>query len=215
MPQKNYLNYIKYEIMKANRFIERVYELLEKNDFTDLAEEDKIYVRSVISENEYNKLRRTLRDTEAFFGNTKEFKMAESGFNSLLSTEKKKNTLIKLLKRPIQLYKVAAALVVLLGIYSFIHLKNVQEKNSPLISNDTIYIYKIDTVYSKIVDTVKLLKQKIVYLSHDKDTDTQLKLLSNAKYEYDPDRKSYCDDIEKIMELAFNNSFSNDTLLKN
>jgi hypothetical protein len=215
MPQKSYQNYIKYKIMKANQGIERVYELLEQRNFADLCEEDKIYVRSVISEKEYNKLRRTLRDTEAFFGNTKEFKMTESGFSTLLSTEKKRITLIELLKRPVQLYKIAAALIVLMGLYSFIHLKTVRGKNEPLISNDTIYIYNSDTVYSKIVDTVRLLKAKIVFISNEKGTDTQGKLLSNAKYEYDHYKEICQGDRKKIIELAFNNNSSNDTLFKN
>jgi hypothetical protein len=201
--------------MKSNPGIERVYELLEQQNFEDLCKEDKIYVRSVISEKEYDKLRRTLRDTESLFGSTQEFKLNESGFSSLLSTVKKKSNLIELLKRPTQLYKIAAALIVLMGLYSFIHLKNVKGKNEPLISNDTIYIYNSDTVYSKIVDTVKLLKAKIVFISNEKGTDTQWKLLSNAKYEYDHFKETYPGNLNKIIEMAFNNNSSYDTLFKN
>ncbi|MGD0756314.1 MAG: hypothetical protein ABR927_14775 [Bacteroidales bacterium] len=201
--------------MKANQDVEKVYELLEQFDFNELSKQDKSYVLSIISVDEYNNLRSTLKNTERFFSNSEELTLSDSIYKSLILKSKNGNIILKFLKQPIQLYKVAASVIVFVGLYSFIHFTNLHEKNNTLASNDTIYIFKTDTLYSKFVDTVRLIKEKIVYLSREKDQVTPDKLLSNAKYECDSNKEICPNDIDKIKDLAFRNNVSNDTLFKN
>lgn len=198
--------------MKANQGVERVFELLEQFDFNELCEQDKIYVLSVITEKEYNNMRGTINDVGTFFNNSEDVNLNSSIYKSLINKNKHVNILLKLLKQPIQLYKVAASVIVLIGLYSLIHFTNLKEKSSPISSNDTIFIYNTDTIYSKFVDTVRLIKEKIVFISREQDLLTPDKLLSNAKYEYDHNKEICPNDIDKIIELGFNNNVSNDTL---
>jgi hypothetical protein len=51
-----------------------------------------------------------------------------------------------------------------------------------------------------------------VFISREKGLLTQDKLLSNAKYEYDQNKEICPNDIDKIVELVFNNNVFNDTL---
>jgi hypothetical protein len=53
--------------MDANQNIERAYELLEKFDFNELSEKDRLYILSVMTENEYGEMRDTIKDTDNFF----------------------------------------------------------------------------------------------------------------------------------------------------
>jgi hypothetical protein len=200
--------------MKANQGVERVFELLEQFDFNELCEQDKIYVLSVITEKEYNNMRGTINDVGSFFTNSVDVNINSSIYKSLINKNKHVNILIKLLKRPIQIYKVAASAIVLIGLYSFFHLTNLKEKTSPITSNDTIFMYNTDTVYSKFVDTVRLIKQKIVFISREQDLLPSDKLLSNVEYEYDQNKEICPSDIDIIIELGFNNSVSNDTILE-
>ena len=92
--------------------------------------------------------------------------------SSLIALKKEQNIIIRFLKRPVQLYKVAATVIVLTGLFSFIHFTNLHEQNNNSLSNDTIYIYKTDTVYSRIIDTVKHIKEKVVYITRKMDPES-------------------------------------------
>jgi len=215
MQQKNCQNHLKNKSMKADQNMERMYELLEKFEFHELSDKDKNWVLSVMPISEYNNLRGTLTDVEMYFTNSEDLNLNPSIYKSLLSKRKKENNLLRLLKQPIQFYKIAASVLVIAAIYSVIHLTNLHEKNTPAISTDTIYIYKTDTVYSKFIDTVRMIKEKIVYVSHEKEPGTQSKLLSAAKNDYDCKKEICPGDIDRIKAFVYNNNVSNDTLFKN
>ena len=215
MQQKNYLNFIKAKSMKANENMERVYELLELFNFGELPEQDKSYILSVMSESEYTNLRSTITDTEIFFANAEELNLNESLYKALINKRKNENFLIRVLKQPVQFYKVAASVLIILGLFSIFHYTNLNDNNKKKASNDTIYIYKTDTVYSRFVDTVKLIKEKIVYITQKKEPDPSLKLLSSAKPDYDSSKEICPNDIDRIKAFVFNNNVSNDTLFKN
>jgi len=200
--------------MKTNQNMERVYELLEQFNFNELSERDKIYILSVMPETEYINMRDTIKETEGFFTNAAELNLSDSLYKSLMNKSRKGNILLKLLKQSVQLYKVAASVLIILGIYSVIHYSNLHEKNSTLALNDTIYIHKTDTIYSKLIDTVRIIKEKIVYIPREKVRVAPVKLLSNSKNEYDCNKEICPDDIDKIKGLAFNNNISRDTLFK-
>jgi hypothetical protein len=200
--------------MEVNQNMDKVNELLEQFDFNELSEQDKMYILSIMSEIEYINMRDTLKDTENFFAQSVDLNPNDSLYEFLMNNSKNENRFIKFLKHPIQLYKVAASIVIVLGIYSFFHYSNPQGKNSLLALHDTIFINKIDTVYSKIVDTVKVIKEKIVYIPKERDLIASVKLLSNSKLEYDCNREICPNNVDKIKELAFNNNVSSDTLWK-
>lgn len=200
--------------MEVNQNMGKVNDLLEQFDFNELSEQDKMYVLSVITEKEYNNMRGTINDVGTFFNNSEDVNLNSSIYKSLINKNKHVNILLKLLKQSIQLYKVAASVIVLIGLYSLIHFTNLKEKSSPISSNDTIFIYNTDTIYSKFVDTVRLIKEKIVFISREQDLLTPDKLLSNSKLEYDCNREICPNNVDRIKELAFNNNVSSDTLWK-
>jgi hypothetical protein len=200
--------------METNQNIERVYELLEQFDFNELSEQDKLFVLSQITETEYNKMRSTIKDTQTFFVHDIEPIRDNSSVTSSKKDTVNKNLLLHLLKQPIQFYKVAASIVILIGIYSAIQYFNPQGKSNLLTSNDKIYINKTDTVYSKIVDTITIIKERIIYIPKGIEVATSFKLVSNSKNKYDCNKEICPSDIDIIKELANNNNASKDTLLK-
>src|SRR5450759_3680467 len=149
--------------MKANPYLEQVYELLEQFDFKALSEKDKIFVLSKMSEEEYTKMRSSIKDTEVFFLNSSEPNLNEMLFSSIIQTNHKPNILIKILNQPVKLYQFAACIVLIIVIYTLKQYSDLPDKTSSLPAKDTIFIQKTDTVYSKLADTVWILKEKILY----------------------------------------------------
>ena len=200
--------------METNPNRERVYGLLEQYDFIELSEHDKSYILSILSEFEYINMRNALKQTQIFFASNVEPNLNDSLQALLMRKDKGENKILKFLKLPIQLYKVAASILIILGIYSAIHYSYPKEKNRLLALTDTIYINKTDTVFSRLVDTVKIIKERVVYISSPNDISVSDKLLSNSKNDYDCDKEICPNNIDKIKDLAFNNNVSNDTLWK-
>lgn len=198
--------------MKANQDMERIYELLEKSDFNDLSEKDRTYILSVMTADDYIKQRETLKDIEVFFSDVDSPELNQSVFESLPDLKQEENGIIRFLKKPVKLYKVAAAIIVLTGLFSFIHFTNLHEQKNNSLSNDTIYIYKTDTIYSRIVDTVRQIKEKVVYITRTKDPESSSFLLMTAKNDFDSINPK---EIDRNKSLVYNNSVSNDTVIKN
>jgi hypothetical protein len=198
--------------MKANQNMERIYELIEQFDFNELSESDKAYILTLISETEYNNMRNTLKDTENYFAQTLEPKLNDPA-KFIPDQSKNENRIIKLLKQPIQLYKVAASIVVILGIYSLIHYSNQQQKSNLLAVHDTIIIHKTDTVYSKLVDTIRIIKEKIVYVPQKQELLASNKILSDSKNVSDCNKEICPADLDKIKAMTYNNNVSHDKLL--
>jgi hypothetical protein len=209
--------------MKANTYLERVYELLEQFDFNELSENDRIYILSKMTEKEYINMRSTIKDTETFFSNSSEPNINVSLLSSIINTNHKPNILIKILNQPVKFYQLAASIVLILAIYTIKQYSDFPDKNSILPLHDTIFIQKTDTiypkladtVYSKLVDTVKSIKEKIIYISREKDTNTHVKLLSTTAYVFDSSKVVLKKTTDSIKELSFIKDVSSDTLFKN
>jgi hypothetical protein len=201
--------------MKANRHFERLYEMLEQFDFNELSENDRIYVLSEMTENEFNNMRSTLKDTKTFFSNSCEPNINESIFNSLISTNHRPNILIKILNHPVKFYQLAASILLLLGLYFIIQYSELPDKNSAIPINDTIYIRKPDSLSSKLADTVKNIKEKIIYITREKDTNPMDKLLFTAKFEFDSGKIGCPTNFEIIKQVTFFADTSGETLFKN
>lgn len=201
--------------MKANPYLERVYELLEQSDFKELSDEDRIYVLSEMSEKEYINLRGTIKTTESFFLSSKEPNLNDSLLTSLLDTTHKPNIFLRILNQPVKIYQLAASILLILGIYTIKQYSDLPGKNSELPESDTIYVQKTDSVYSKLADTVKIIKEKIIYISREKDYDIHDKLLSAATYDFDGSKTFRSGYQDRTRELTLNENVSNDTLFKN
>lgn len=200
--------------MESNRNMERAYELLERFDFNELPERDRLYILSVMTEDEYSEMRNTLKYTVGFFSNTAEPSMDESELTSLVAKNKRENNVIKLLKYPVQLYKVAASLLIVLGLYSVFQHSILQERYNLLASHDTVFIHKTDTIYTRLIDTINIIKTKIVFVPQKTDIAASGILLSVARNEYDCKKEICPNEVDQIKKLAYNNNASNDTLLK-
>jgi hypothetical protein len=212
--------------MKANPYSEIVYELLEQFDFNELSEKDRTYVLSNMSEKEYINMRSSIKDIETFFSNSSEPNINVSLLSSIIITNHKPNIFKNILNKPVKFYQLAASIVLILAIYAIYAIKQNSDfpnKNSGLPLHDTIFIQKTDsmdpkladTVYSKLVDTVKSIKEKIIYISREKDTDTHVKLLSKTAYVFDSSKIFFKISTDSIKELTFIKDVSSDTLFKN
>jgi hypothetical protein len=200
--------------MKAHQDMERVYELLEQIDFTELADMDKKYVLSMMTEKEYVQMRNTLKDVEQSLSGSEELVVSDLVFSSLMNKPRKSNSVLKLLMMPVQIYKVAAMVLLILGLYTVIQLSFFPEKKNTLALNDTLNIHKTDTVYTRLVDTVKIIKEKIIYVSQGKENLKPVKLLTNSGFLFDSTKEICPEDIDRIKELASNNPFYRDTLIR-
>jgi hypothetical protein len=198
--------------MKANQDMERIYDLLERYDFNDLPENDRTYVLSVMMADEYIDHRAVLKDTEILFSVEEKIKVNPAVFGSISVLKQEENKIIRFLKKPVQMYKFAAAIVILTGLFSFVHLTNLHEQNRKVLSNDTIYIYKTDTIYSRIVDTVKQIKEKVVYITQKKEPESKSYLLMTARNEFDSIQP---DEFDRIRGLVIKDSIAKDTLITN
>jgi hypothetical protein len=131
-----------------------------------------------------------------------------------MTKNRNENKFIQFIKLPVQLYKVAASILIAFGLYAIIQYSMPHEKNSLLSSGDTNIIYKTDTIYARLVDTVNIIKTKTVYILQKAENFTSGKILSNVKIDYDCKKEICPDEVVEIKELTFNNNISRDTLLK-
>jgi len=200
--------------MKANQDRERVYELLEQSDFTELTDTDKKCVLSMMTEKEYVQMRTTLKDVEQSLSASEELVVSDLVFNSLMNKPQKNNSVLKLLKKPVQFYKVAAMVLLILGLYTVIQLPFFPEKKNTIALNDTLNIHKTDTVYTRLVDTVKIIKEKIIYVSQGKENLKPAKLLTKSGFLFDSTKEICPEDIDRIKALASNSPFYRDTLIR-
>lgn len=200
MRRGNYQNFIKNNTMNSNQDMGSIYELLEKSDFADLSENDRERVLLEMTTSEYNSLRSTLKDTDMYFSNAREIDPEKSVYETLINIKKQESPLIRILRQPVQLYKVAAAIILLTGLFSLIHFTNLHEQNTNTLSNDTIFIYKTDTVYSRLIDTVKHIREKVVYISHKNAPEREQVLFMTARNDYESMKQ---EDFDRIKALFY------------
>ena len=117
--------------MKQNKNIEKIYDLAEKFDFNELSESDKRIILKEISEEEFAGIRLTIVNTDELYS-----KM------DLPVKADKKSGIKKIIYYPVEFYKVAATLLVLVGLgYVFSDLHKTVEKEY-ITETDTLIIEK-------------------------------------------------------------------------
>jgi hypothetical protein len=201
--------------MEDNGKMAQVYELLEQSDFKDLSENDQKFVLSVMSETEYNQMRLTIGNVEAYFDQNQDM---EPGKLELNNTGVKKN-LIQFVRRPVPLYQVAASILILLGLFFAYNHYQTPKPESMLALNNTIPMHKTDTIYLKITDTVRVVVEKLVYITPSVlDTSTSLMASNESKIavttELNCDKNLCPDDVEIIQSMGTNKATSLDSVLK-
>ena len=190
--------------MKEEQINERIYDLVEKFDFNDLSEEDKKFVLLHISKEEYDRLRLTIHDTQQLFAKYpyQENRVDKSNFR-------------KIATYPVELYKIAAVILLILGV-GFVFTLKISKQSPILAMVDTIVVKKTDTVFIEVKDTVVRIKEKIV----DRRTDITEKTKhhasltpGNAGSDWDCSRELCPADIRNLSAVKGNNSISKDSSL--
>ncbi len=197
-------------IMNLEEQIGRVYDFIEEYDFVDLSESQKSVVLGVMSEMEYVQMRAAVVNTRNYLVDevAPDLKTASFVRNERL------DRFIYLMITPIPLYRVAVLIVVIFS--SFLAFKlMVNDIRAPEIASvKTSQVLNIDTVYITLVDTLEILKEKIVYIEKNQPIVDEKSINVPAIFELDCKTEICPNDIEQLKNLAYNNKISNDTLLK-
>jgi len=168
-----------------------------------------------ISENEFMKMRETILETNHAFKNSEDIILDSSIHDSLSKELAGQNVIVRIIKYPIPLYKIAVSIIIIVGILFCFKSLNKSGGQNLLVVHDTVLLKKTDTIYSRISDTVKIVKTKIVYLTQNNENNIpkqQYFASNNLKLDC---KKELCpDDVERITKLSVNNNISNDSFLR-
>lgn len=196
--------------MSENIGLEKVYEFVENFDFQDLSEQQKSIVLDVITESEYIAIRATIIKTSFYFEHEKEPMLIKS---SVISVGYR-NGIVKFIKQPVPLYKIAAAIALFFGLYSgFKLVKGFDSKMFVSQSNNPV-IFKTDTVLVTLIDTLEIIKERIVYVERKETPKTIAEPIAQSTFSIDCDKEICTKDIDRLKDLTCNNKISNDSLLK-
>ena len=189
--------------MNAKKEFGKIYDLLEMFDFVDLTDDEKELVRQTISEKEYNDMRSTIKDTKSLF--------SKPAF-----PVEKKSPLQKIISYPVELYKVAAVILLLAGIGLILSKGKTENYDKQMALADTVFIEKTDTIILAVTDTVERIKEKVIY----KDVPHTLTLaINNTSLPESVPGKNDClkqlcpDEIQRVTGLRGENNLSEDKTL--
>jgi hypothetical protein len=195
--------------MISDKKTEKAFELAEQFEFMELSDKDKKYILSVMTEEEYNDLRKAIFVLPNYF-----VKDIEPVTNiPQLALRHKKNQLKDLIFYPLQFYKVAASIIITFLIFSVYHHMNETQNSELIAQSDTVFIHRTDTVFQILHDTVWVVEKKNNFPKQS--------LVKNNTLENEITRSSYNkddlhpDDVEKIIAMTNNNCLANDSVLKN
>lgn len=191
--------------MKKEHDIEKVYELIEQFDFEELSESERSFVMKYISEKEYNSMRSTIADTNALFS-----KYPVPG------RKDRRFSLKRFLVYPIELYKTAAMIILIIG-FGFIISKSLLLDEKEIIAKvDTIFVERIDTVVLEQTETIEVINTKIVYrdLLVDQNLINQSEnSIVAQKHNRDCSIEICPEDMIALSRIKTKGNFSNDTSL--
>ena len=185
--------------------IEKIYEFIERFDFEELSENNKSFVLKHITNKEYNDIRSTINDTMDLF--------------SKYPKSVKKEKIIsfkKIVTYPVEFYKIVAAVLLIICIGFIISKVKTSDQQELLATIDTVFVEKKDIIVIEKTDTVKMIKEKIVY----KDLPQKQNLISfnnevleTVNYKRDCSRDICPDDIRLLSKIKTKGDFSNDSSL--
>ena len=185
--------------MENEQNIEKIYDLIEKFNFDELSGKEKIFVLKYISLEEYNNMRSTITDTKDFFLNY-----------PVKPTKEKASKFKKLVTYPMELYKIAAIVLLLISIgIAFLKVRTSHQQKLLAI---------VDTVFIEKTDTIEIIKRRIVHKdSQVSQTPKSFIYPIPEAVNFDRDcLKEICpDDMGRFVEIKANGNISNDTALRN
>ena len=135
-----------------NTKIEKAYDLLEQFEFTELSEEEKLDILSVMTESQYNEMRKTIYDMKVVLDKDIEPLTGVPGILRYTARSK----FLRFIQYPVQLYQVAASIALILLTYFIIQKTDQNSTSNILASNDTVFVYQTDTVFTTVYDTVRI-----------------------------------------------------------
>lgn len=191
--------------MKEEQYSEKLYDLVESFEFEELSEKDKSLVLQHISKNEYSNIRSTIVDANTLFSK-----------NLFVLKKEKKSIVRRIVTYPVELYKIAAMIILFLGI-GFIS-SNISHKSQPKViaSADTIYTHKVDTVLVEKTTTVEVVKEKIVFKDRNLPKNVITAIVDNSaimSVERDCTKEICPGDITHLSKTKSAGNLSNDALL--
>jgi hypothetical protein len=185
--------------MEKEKDLQRIFDLIELYDFTELPESERSFIRQHISEDEYISMRSTLKDTRELF---REIEIPES------LAHEKYNTFLRIARYPVELYKIVAIIVLLIGLGIILNKARTFEQQELLSMIDTVYIDR--------TDTVETIKETIIY----KDLPVDHMLIPSANitletaYKKNDCSSELCpDDMESFRRTKYSGNLSNDSVI--
>lgn len=189
--------------MEKDKNIEEVYSLIERLDFEELSDSEKDIVLSQISREEYTNIRSSIVDTKTLFADFSE------------SSKEGKFTKIKqFILFPVELYKVAAVILLLFGMTFYLSRVHLLEEKELIAFVDTVYLTKLDTFFIERIDTIEFVKEKVI----EKDifvnqtiTSQTNNSIKTANHQIDCDIDICPDDMVLLSKIKTKGNISQDT----
>lgn len=193
-----------------NTKIEKAYDLLEQFAFTELSEEEKQDILSVMTESQYNEMRKTIHDMKVVLDKDIEPLTGVPGLPRYTSG----NKFLRFIQYPVQLYQVAASIALILLTYFIIQKTDQNSTSNILASNDTVLVYQTDTVYTTVYDTVSIGETAAPgHLKYSKKPGNKKPKINTAPTT-DCSRELCPNEVGKITVLNKTNNMARDSALK-
>lgn len=195
--------------MQSNNNIEKVYDLIEQFDFTELSEFDKLEVLSVMTETEYTEMRKSIDTVKTVFQED-----IEPIKTVMLNKYNKKNIISRVINFNIKLYQVAASVAILIACYYLFQPRNKHVINQNIALNSKTAPRNIDTIHTIIYDTVVAFKEKVDYVKTNISELEQKEIIPQTANKTDCSKILCANEIENITLMNSRNTISNDTTIK-
>lgn len=196
--------------MENNKSIEKIYELIEQYDFAELSEQDRLIVLAVMSESEYNEMRKTVDNLKLELTPDVEPEINMPKIEKVNSDSR----IRRFLNYPIKFYQVAASIVVIISAFYMFQNSDKNISNQMIANNDTIVIRHIDTVYSIVNDTVEIIIEKVRTVKTDFQKQEEHDLIAYSNMKSDCSKNLCPNEIEDIITMNSVNTIKNDSTIK-
>lgn len=192
-----------------NNDVEKAYELLEQYDFSELTQENKLFILSVMSENQYTEMRAAIYKVNNLTKPDIEARI----YMSQNLNQKESNKISKFLNYPVQIYKIAASIAILTAGYLLIQKSNQNSTDKLISNNKTITVHVTDTVYRQVYDTVKIVENKVLAIDSGTNLKDKNELTDRSEEDINCDKELCPNDVAKIISLNNKNNISSDSSL--
>ena len=200
---------IRKNMENNNNDVEKAYELLEQYDFSELTQENKLFILSVMSENQYTEMRAAIYKVNNLIKPDIEARI----YMSQNLNQKESNKISKFLNYPVQIYKIAASIAILTAGYLLIQKSNQNSTDKLISNNKTITVHVTDTVYRQVYDTVKIVENKVLAIDSGTNLKDKNELTDRSEEDINCDKELCPNDVAKIISLNNKNNISSDSSL--